>query len=220
MLRQGADLLGFRIAPGRKPAELQEVRLARRLEYDPPMRLVILSIVALAVLSAAPATASAAGDFGLGLSLGRPTGLSMKYYLGASRNGSPMALQAGLGVSEGFGDDGLHVHVDVLWHPVVLARGNNFALPFYFGVGGRVLEDDDDCYRVNGNIVCYDDDDTRIGVRVPFGLLMDFARPTIDIFFELAFVVDIIELDDDNDPYDDEDDALSLDGAIGVRFYF
>jgi hypothetical protein len=183
------------------------------------MRLLIASIVALVALSFAPRTASA-GDFGLGLSLGRPTGLSMKYYMGASRGGMPMALQAGLGVAEGYGDDGVHLHVDVLWHPAVLTRGNNFALPFYVGVGGRVLEDDDDCVRVNGDIVCYDDDDTLIGVRVPFGLLLDFARPQIDIFFELALVVNIIELDNDDDRFDEDNDGLDIDGAIGARFYF
>ena len=48
---------------------------------------------------------------------------------------------------------------------------------------------------------------------------MDFNSIPLDIFLELALVIDFIELDDDDDPYDD-DDRVSLYGALGARYYF
>jgi hypothetical protein len=160
--------------------------------------------------------------FGLGLILGAPTGLSAKLYLG-----KPFALQFGLGfVEDGFNDrgdsDGLHIHVEAVWHPAILANTPSFTLPFYIGVGGRILDDDDD-YRCGpgGDFVC-EDDDTYIGVRAPVGLLMDFKTVPLDVFLELAIVIDLIELDDDSDDpdFDEGHDRTHLHGAIGVRYYF
>jgi hypothetical protein len=167
----------------------------------------------------APAAALAADrPFGLGLVVGAPTGLSGKLYLN-----QPFALQMGIGVvddldDDDFDDDGLHLHVDLIWHPTILTRQPAFTMPFYFGVGARIVENDD-YYRVDG--VWYDDDDTRFGVRVPFGLLLDFNRVPLDVFFELAVVIDVIELDDDRDfPYEDDVPDVGLNGGIGLRYYF
>jgi hypothetical protein len=156
--------------------------------------------------------------FGLGLQLGAPTAVVGKYYIGGS-----MAFAMGVGFVEQWrDDDAFHLHFDVLWHPVVLARTADFTLPVYLGVGGRYKHDDDDhCYWNGNQRVCYYeyDDDDHIGIRGPVGLLMDFNRIPLDIFLELALVVDIIELDSDDDPYDD-DDRVNLYGAIGARYYF
>lgn len=171
------------------------------------------------VLLLAPAAARAADhNFGLGVQVGAPTGLAGKLYLG-----KPFALQMGIGVvddldDDPYDDDGLHLYLDVVWHPAVLARTSSFTMPFYIGVGGRIV-DNDDHYRV-GN-TWYSDDDTRLGVRVPFGLLMDFNRVPLDIFFELTVVVDLVEFDDDyNGPYDDDPPDAGLNGGVGIRYYF
>ncbi len=181
--------------------------------------------LALGLTMAAPTVAHAEPPdrpFGLGLMLGAPSGLSAKYYLGHSSGGSAVALQAGLGVIEEVGDDGLHFFVEVVWHPTVLARTPSFDLPFYLGVGGRVLEHDNDyCFQDGNRIVCYDDDDTHVGVRVPFGLLMDFNRVPLDVFFEIALVADLIHSDHgESYDYDHDHDTLQLNGALGVRYYF
>jgi hypothetical protein len=190
-------------------------------------RIILSSLVLAAGLGAtvtAPRAAharqgDASNDFGMGLMLGTPTGLSMKYYFGRSSGGSVMALQAGLGVVENFGDDGLHLHVDVLWHPAVLARTADFTLPFYVGVGGRLLEHDEGwCWVGNDRVYCYDDD-THIGLRAPVGLLMDFTKVNLDVFFEVALVADLIYIEND-DIYEHDHDHLHLNGAIGVRYYF
>jgi hypothetical protein len=90
-------------------------------------------------------------------------------------------------------------------------------MPFYVGVGGRIAEDDD-WVVINGNL--YEDEDTFLGVRVPFGILMDFNRVPLDIFFELAVVVDLVEIEDDFEPYDDDPPNLGMNGVIGLRYYF
>lgn len=136
-------------------------------------------------------------EFGLGLMIGAPTGLSGKYYLSADN-----AIDFGLGVVRHFRNrDGLHIHADYLWHPAVLLTAEPFVMPLYFGVGARFFDFSDN-----------NDDDLSVGVRVPLGIALDFNNVPIDIFFELAFVFDFIV--DRGDTYAD------LNGAIGLRYYF
>ncbi len=142
--------------------------------------------------------------FGLGVMLGAPTGLSGKYFLGPDT-----AIDFGLGVFRRYRDrDGFHLHADFLWHPLSLVSAEAFELPLYVGIGGRVFSFD---HR-------YDDRDydgvTAIGVRAPIGIAFDFNDVPLDIFVELALVLDLIT----NDYYEDFD--ISLNGAFGIRFWF
>lgn len=138
--------------------------------------------------------------FGLGFMLGRPTGLSGKYFLASDR-----ALDFGVGAVGGYGHrDGLHLHLDYLWHPVSLVSDPAFELPLYFGIGGRIWDFDDDDYN---------DDGFAFGVRAPLGIAFDLTNTPIDIFFELALVVDFYSGYRDNIGTD-------LNGAIGFRYYF
>lgn len=138
--------------------------------------------------------------FGLGLMLGAPSGISGKYYLT-----SDTAFDFGVGAYHRFGHrDGLHVHADFLWHPVSLVSAPAFELPLYFGIGGRVW--DHGTYRNDYR------DHTHLGVRAPLGLIFDFNRIPLDIFFELALVIDVAV--DDDHGYSD------INGALGARYYF
>ena len=137
--------------------------------------------------------------------LGAPTGLSLKYYLDESH-----AIDAGIGVSRYVRHgrrDGLHLHVDYLWHPVVLGKADPFWVPLYFGLGARVFDFDDDD-RNDG-----DHDGTAIGLRAPIGVMLDFNEVPLDIFLEFALVVDLLVSTDDNADVD-------INGALGVRYYF
>jgi hypothetical protein len=149
---------------------------------------------------------SANKTFGLGLMLGAPTGLTGKYFLSGDT-----AIDFGIGAIGYYrGRDGLHLHADFLWHPVTLAKAEPFWLPLYFGVGGRFFSFDDD---IDDN----DIDDTEgfaLGVRAPVGIAMDFNNVPLDVFFELALVVDFLF-----DYYDDGVD-VDLNGAIGLRYWF
>jgi hypothetical protein len=172
-------------------------------------------VAALFALSAnAGAREAPSHPFGLGLVLGEPTGLTAKLYLSA-----PFALQLGLGWIDTFNDeDGLYVNVDFIWHPAVLTRQPAFTMPFYIGVGGRLYQHHWGDYYVDH--VWYSEHDTRFGARVPFGILMDFTQVPLDIYLELAVVIDLVTFDEPPAPYYDRRGRVGLDGGIGVRYYF
>jgi len=148
------------------------------------------------------------GDFGLGIMLGSPSGLSGKYWLGRST----MALDFGVGVFHGgFNDDrGVTIHGDVLWHPALITSNATLDLPFYFGVGARFW--DHNRYRFNNR---NERDHAHIGVRVPFGIALVFRQVPIDVFFELVPTLDFITGNDNRDDF-----GFYISGAIGVRYYF
>ncbi len=148
-------------------------------------------------------------SFGLGVMLGSLNGLSGKLYLGADT-----ALDFGIGSHDDFYDDGsLQVHADFLWHPVVLASPDSFELPLYLGVGFRYLDHD---FSNDFNNDRFDDHE-HLGVRAPLGMMLDFNRVPIDVFFELSLVVDLVTFDDD-DEFDHR--RTDLDGSVGMRYYF
>ena len=138
-------------------------------------------------------------EFGVGFMVGAPSAIAGKYYLSSNT-----AIDGGIGVIRGFGRrDGLHLHLDYLLHPAVLASADPFLLPLYLGIGGRVFDFDDD---ERG------EDDLGLGVRVPIGIMLDFNNVPIDVFFELALVVDFL--------VDAGDVGADFNGALGFRYYF
>jgi hypothetical protein len=137
------------------------------------------------------------GVFGIGLIVGEPTGVSGKYYLG-----NDTAVDGAVGAA--FLGRGVQAHVDLLWHPWVLDQKEAFALPVYLGGGLRLL---------NHNASGDDEDHVRIGLRVPVGILFDFTRIPLDVFAEIAGVLD----------YRTAGDAsfgLDVNGGAGARYYF
>lgn len=178
------------------------------------MRKTILAAIALAVCFASAADArprpkrgkafEANKTFGLGLEVGAPFGLTGKYFLESDR-----ALQFGLGSIYHYRDrDGLHLYLDYLFHPVSLVSAEAFELPLYFGFGGRVW--DFDHYRGR-----YENDDAlAIGLRVPIGISFDFNNVPLDIFIQLAFVLDFYTGDYYRTIYGD------VNGSAGIRYWF
>lgn len=179
---------------------------------------IALCLATALAVSASPARADrlrSRSRFGLGLELGAPTGLAGKYFLGGM-----VAVQGGVGVMRDDWyyryHDGLHVHAEVVWHPVVLARTSGVTIPLHLGVGARLLDLDGRCWDGNGWVPC--DNDTHVGVRAPIGVSFLFARVPMDLFVELALVVDVLHLD--RGPYMDNYDRAGIDGSLGGRFYF
>lgn len=158
--------------------------------------LALTLIFALPTLLAAPRRASAeGGPFGLGLILGSPTGLSAKLYLNR-RNAIDFALGFAF-----LNRRGIALHADYLWHPVMLASDEAFFLPLYFGIGARILDHDRN----------EDDGDFHLGARAPVGILFDFKTVPLDVFLEVALVIDIIQ---------DHGDVVDLNAGVGARYYF
>lgn len=166
-------------------------------------RLISVSMLALALVIAVPASARAeGGPFGLGLIVGSPTGLSLKYYLGESGQ----AIDGAVGLTF-VGASGIHVHADYLWHPWMVTSDPSFNLPLHIGVGARVLDHD------RGREAA---DNFHVGIRGPVGITFDFTEIPLDVFLELALVLDF-----HSDEGEDGDNlSLDLNAGVGVRYYF
>lgn len=136
------------------------------------------------------------GTLGLGIIIGEPTGVSAKLYVQDDQ-----ALQAAAGFA--FIGGGLHLHVDYVFHPLILQTRDSFVLLAYVGPGVRLIQ-----YR-DGR----DSDYVALGVRGVGGLLFDFTDNPLDAFVEVAGVLEY--------GFDaDERGGVALNAAAGVRFYF
>lgn len=137
--------------------------------------------------------------FGLGLILGEPTGLSAELL-----SGGHTAVDFALGLESLDDDEEFYFHLDYLVMPVDLSRGGAVAVPLYLGIGGYLFDHGADF------------DVADIGVRVPFGLALDFRRAPFQVFGELAVRVLLVTFDHDDAGHD----RVDLSGALGFRFFF
>jgi len=146
-------------------------------------RLALLSTLLLAMTSLGLAQDR---GFGLGAIFGEPTGISGKYWVSRQN-----AIAGGLAWS--FRGDGfLHVHADYVWHfPDAIRSSEKF--PLYVGIGGRIRFDDP----------------ARVGVRIPFGFAWWPRGVPLDIFLEIAPILDLAPATE-----------FELNGGIGVRYFF
>jgi hypothetical protein len=138
--------------------------------------------------------------FGLGLSLGEPAGVNAKYWFD-HKNAVDMAVGYGF-----FPAHGVALFADYIYHVFTIIRAGKtpFDLLFYMGAGLKL-----GIWRYK-----YKDDDTTgvgLGVRIPFGVTMVFARAPFDIFLEITPSMAFIT----PDPF-----YFDLDACIGGRFYF
>ena len=165
-------------------------------------------VPALAVLALAAAPAAAddsapveKGSLGLGIIIGEPTGICGKLYLQDDQ-----ALQGALGFT--FVTGGFHAHADYVFHPWILEERDAFTLPAYVGPGVRVLQ-----HRAGRGA----DDDFRIGARAVAGLLFDFKEIPLDVFVEVAGIVEYRFGSSDSNI---NGWGMALNGGLGGRYYF
>lgn len=130
----------------------------------------------------APQTAQAqargnGGDFGLGVILGEPSGVSIKVW-----NNERSAFDVGAAWSFAGSNDAIHLHGDYLLHSW-LDDIQDGSLAFYYGIGARVI---------------LSDPDARLGVRVPLGLNYIIPNSQIDIFAEIVPILDLTPSTDFN----------------------
>lgn len=137
-----------------------------------------------------PVARSEHGGIGVGVVAGEPTGLSLKAWLNEES-----ALDAGFAWS--FSDrTSFHIHADYLWHNFNLLPVSTGEAPVYVGVGARIKFKDDN-------------DDTRFGIRIPVGIAYHFPNVPVDVFAEIAPVLDVAP-----------DTEFDINGGVGVRYYF
>ncbi len=131
---------------------------------------------------------SQSNGFGLGIILGEPTGISAKYWTTSST-----AFDFGLGYSLRK-NSRLHLHADYLFHVKNLTNTNE-NISFYYGPGARL--------RVVEN------GDSRLGFRFDVGLVWIPKNAPVDVFLEIAPLLDIIP-----------QTYFTVNGGIGVRYFF
>ena len=141
------------------------------------------------VFTARPSQARA--DFGLGLFLGEPTGLDLKFGMG-NRN----ALDIVLGYTTfddartGYG------HVTYLVTPLV-AQGSSVLVPLRLGVGAAL-------YGPSGDI--------GFAIRAPLEVAIRLRTTPLEFYGELALALELVGVRSDPN--------LDVQGGLGFRVYF
>jgi len=155
------------------------------------LRLLLPAALLLALVPTPGQAKVRAGDSGIGILLGEPSGLSGKLFLSPRH-----AFDAGLSFS--ILDDALYLHVDYLLHfpkPLANLEGGQW-LP-YAGVGGQ--------FEVHQR---RDDGHGTLAVRVPVGLAWHPAGSAVDFFIELALGLKVFPAT-----------RPLMGGGFGVRLY-
>ena len=144
---------------------------------------IILVIIIFSGVSFAQST-----GFGLGVILGEPTAISGKYWTSGST-----AFDFGVGYS--FEKNSyLNLHADYLFHSKnIFKTSENISL--YYGPGVRLR--------------FVEDATTRLGFRFDVGLVWIPRNTPIDVFIEVAPLLDIIPETD-----------FAVNGGVGVRYFF
>jgi hypothetical protein len=139
-------------------------------------------------------------NFGLGVILGEPTGISAKLWVS-----SISAFDFGLGWSFGGdrisdynggynGKSRVHFHMDYLWHWFDAIHSSE-QIPLYTGVGGRINAGAG--YK------------SSTAVRGVFGIAWLPRRTPIDIFLELVPSLQVVP-----------STSFGIDAGLGARFFF
>jgi hypothetical protein len=166
------------------------------------MRKIIISLI-LAVCLLGSINTAQAGNFGLGVVLGDPTGLSFKVWTNPQQK---TAIDGALAWSVER-HQRFVAHIDYLYHNFNLinldtdtrdakSKTNVGRMPLYYGVGGRLKLADDP-------------DNNKLGIRIPVGLEYLFANAPVDIFFEVAPFVNLIP-----------ETSADIEVGLGIRFFF
>jgi hypothetical protein len=159
-----------------------------------------LVIIALVVLASTAATErSARADVGLGAFFGEPTGLDVK--IGLDRRSSLDIVVGWYSDWRHDFDRGAYGHLTYLLTPMV-GHGDSINVPLRIGIGGAI-------YDQGGHF----NDDLNLAARFPFEVGLAFRRTPLEIYFEVALKVTILDEGDNHSNVD-------LDGGIGIRFYF
>ena len=123
------------------------------------------------------------GSIGAGVAFGQPIGITGKLWLSPT-----MAADAALGYHFNHNFD---MHADYLLHTNELTPAMNGNLPLYIGLGARLLAGDD----------------TQFGLRFPIGISYLIGSKHLEIFAEIAPVLDLSNI------------GADMDGVVGLRLY-
>lgn len=154
------------------------------MSMKPGSQHIIFLLVLLLLCSTA---AEGSKSWGIGVIIGEPTGLSLKFW---SSRTTAFAAAAAWSFRK---EQKLHLHMDYLFHNFRLVKARGGRLPLYIGIGGRVKFEDE----------------TRVGVRLPLGACYILNSHPIDIFFEVAPLLDLLP-----------ETGFDINASIGIRYFF
>jgi hypothetical protein len=148
--------------------------------------LVALAVVALLATDIRDAEAK----FGVGVSVGTPTGLTAEFGVRGRQQGRGLGQSFELTVGE-------DTYAHSMWkvYATNIARSPAFKLPLYLGLGP---------FASNAN-----GDQLRLGARVPMGIAFEFRRAPAHLFFEVALNMEV-----------SPQTFTSFQGAAGFRWFF
>lgn len=154
----------------------------------------VLSVAALALAAVAHSSQPAHAEVGLGLFIGEPFGLDLKFDL--QRRSALDLLLGATTFRDGRANYG---HLTYLITPIV-GRGRSVLVPLRLGIGGAF-------YDGGGDFA----DEVNLAVRAPLQVGLRFRSSPLELYGEIALKVTFY------DEYDNNGDALDLDGGIGLR---
>ena len=143
----------------------------------------------MATANRSSASSSEPFHLGAGIVVGQPTGPTVKYWINDT-----VALDGTLGWSLR-DDDDIYLNADILWHNFDLIPVSSGRMAVYAGVGPSIE------FR--------DEEDNRFGVRVPVGISYTLENKPLDVFGEIAPIVDV-----------SPDVRGDFTVGIGVRYWF
>ena len=158
------------------------------------MRKLVLALLVIASMHGGSARAE---GIGIGIFVGEPLGLDLKIDLQARS-----ALDIVIGATSIEDNRISYAHVTYLY-TLTVARGRTVRLPIRLGLGGAI-------YGIT------EENTFGAAARVPFQLGLRFRRSPLEIYGEVAFVLQLFR-DGNNDG---EDVDADIDGGIGLRVYF
>lgn len=126
-------------------------------------------------------------NFGMGVVLGEPSGITGKLWQADQNAFSGTAAWSFRGQST------IHLHLDYQRHNFDIISPQTGSMALYYGVGGRLLVGDRD----------------RAGIRIPLGISYFFVNEPLELFFEVAPILDLIP-----------GTEFSGNSGFGVRYYF
>ena len=175
--------------------------------------LAIAAALAVAALSPRAAEAQVYGEgyiFGIGGILGQPTGLSMKFLLGAGHG-----IQAAFAVDLVW-RDGFVTYADWVWHPMIITSNSAFDLSFHVGAGlflamwfDRYWDHSCHWDEVHHHYTNCDDHEVGLGAHFPVGMDMFFKGAPVELYLELSpgfYFLPFIDFE--------------IFGGVGARYFF
>lgn len=172
--------------PAHEPTEKREIPIAPASaatgDDETPRRKADASLDA-PMQPAGAASTPQGRTLGVGLQLGYPTSLTVKYMVQPDQG-----LVGGIGGLSAFAysDPALTLHVDYLYHPTVLTSGEAFIVTWFIGGGGQIIVNNNPSQRAFFPDLPYYRSPTQLwlAARLPIGVALAMKQVPLEIYLE------------------------------------